>query len=77
MDITQYTTQQQREALTDMVKGGEGTATGTIRETEKDGVHGFVALMKNPCGSRYEPLHIHCGTYEEAYKVLHIGELGV
>lgn len=71
------TTQQQREVLADMVKGGKGTAMGVIQEEVLDGKRCFTFLRPNAGGSRYEPVKCICDTYEHAQALLNIGQLEI
>lgn len=75
MDYANTTTKQKREVLADMVKGGAGEATGVIREEVRDGKRCFVFTQPNAGGSRFGNDTIVCDTYEQAHRVLHIGEI--
>lgn len=71
------TTQQWREVLADMAKGGEGTAMGVIREEVLDGKRCYTFLQPNTGGSRFEPVKYICDTYEQAQALLNIGQLDI
>ena len=71
------TTQQWREALADMAKGGRGVATGVVQEEEVDGTRQYFVLIPNPCGKQYEPVKCICDTREHAQDLLDIGQLEV
>lgn len=68
------TTQQWREALADMAKGGTGEAMGVIREAVVDGKPCYTISERSSNGEKVTYI---IDTYEHAEMLLNIGQLEI